>query len=680
MVPASSPLLSSHVPQGKLTITITITTMNKAAAAKNPNFDFGGGGDRGGGGGGGGRAALDSSLSLHRRLRQSASTGTIRLCGLNLTVLPTDDVLAVMMGEYKYDDADTTSTYTSSQAFSSSSSPKWWETNQITKVDISNNQITNLPPDVLQHETLEVLCAHTNKLVGVSCWGENMRDVDVTLNEIEVLPPLTSTIARLKASQNRLEELPLSQHNGDSALADLDASDNKTLKNVPDAFGEHFRFLVRLRLADCALERLPEEMFAHMQRLDDLDIAGNILQALPKSLGKASAMRRIDASRNRIVDVPTLPTKQLAEIVLANNRPLAHLPSCVAEARALRTVVASRCGFTAFPPPLLVPDGPPIATLDLADNDIATVAPEMARRADTLRALCLQGNPIRSVRQALLNGPMSKLMAHLVAQMADDDNGMGIGEPFHASAQRSGGMVDISAATVPTQAWAMDAAARGVFTGVQKIQAANAPQIDELPLAAIPSDDWESVVSIVVKSCGLRAWPDCTPPNLEELCLEQCQLVGNGIPRIAEEIGATLRILRLNHCGKHVVFDDDAEAALEQMPNLEELALQGLGIRRIPTRNVVASGAATRLRVLDVSNNRIAEISPEVAHSMCALEELNCSNNDIGDLPPELGLMAVDANGRLSTLMLDGNPLRKIRRGVLEAGTPRLLAYLREKL
>ena len=105
----------------------------KKAAKKNPNFDFGGGGggDRGGGGGGG-RAALDSSLSLHRRLRQSASTGTIRLCGLNLTVLPADDVLAVMMGEYKYDDADTTSTYTSSQAFSSSSSPKWWETNQIT--------------------------------------------------------------------------------------------------------------------------------------------------------------------------------------------------------------------------------------------------------------------------------------------------------------------------------------------------------------------------------------------------------------------------------------------------------------------------------------------------------------------------------------------------------------------
>lgn len=58
------------------------------------------------------------------------------------------------------------------------------------------------------------------------------------------------------------------------------------------------------------------------------------------------------------------------------------------------------------------------------------------------------------------------------------------------------------------------------------------------------------------------------------------------------------------------------------------------------------------------------------------LEELNVLNNDITGLPPALGNMAPT----LRFLGVQGNPLRTIRRVLLEKGTPALLEYLRSRI
>jgi len=55
-----------------------------------------------------------------------------------------------------------------------------------------------------------------------------------------------------------------------------------------------------------------------------------------------------------------------------------------------------------------------------------------------------------------------------------------------------------------------------------------------------------------------------------------------------------------------------------------------------------------------------------------SLEELNLANNELSSLPPALGLLAP----KLRVLLLDGNPLRSIRRPVLERGTQAVLEYL----
>jgi Leucine-rich repeat (LRR) protein len=67
---------------------------------------------------------------------------------------------------------------------------------------------------------------------------------------------------------------------------------------------------------------------------------------------------------------------------------------------------------------------------------------------------------------------------------------------------------------------------------------------------------------------------------------------------------------------------------------------------------------------------------PEGISSLRSLEELNLANNELSVLPAKLGLLAP----KLHVLTLDGNPLRSIRRPILERGTQAVLEYLRGRI
>lgn len=61
---------------------------------------------------------------------------------------------------------------------------------------------------------------------------------------------------------------------------------------------------------------------------------------------------------------------------------------------------------------------------------------------------------------------------------------------------------------------------------------------------------------------------------------------------------------------------------------------------------------------------------------MRSLTVLDVSNNELSRLPPELGKL----QDTLRTLLVEGNPLRSIRRNVLMGGTAALLEYLSTRI
>uniref|UniRef100_A0A8C9QET9 Leucine-rich repeat-containing protein 40 n=1 Tax=Spermophilus dauricus TaxID=99837 RepID=A0A8C9QET9_SPEDA len=77
--------------------------------------------------------------------------------------------------------------------------------------------------------------------------------------------------------------------------------------------------------------------------------------------------------------------------------------------------------------------------------------------------------------------------------------------------------------------------------------------------------------------------------------------------------------------------------------------------------------------VLDLRDNKLKSIPDEIT-LLQSLERLDLSNNDISSLPCSLG------NLHLKFLALEGNPLRTIRREIINKGTQEVLKYLRSKI
>ncbi|XP_062993574.1 leucine-rich repeat-containing protein 40 isoform X2 [Elgaria multicarinata webbii] len=80
------------------------------------------------------------------------------------------------------------------------------------------------------------------------------------------------------------------------------------------------------------------------------------------------------------------------------------------------------------------------------------------------------------------------------------------------------------------------------------------------------------------------------------------------------------------------------------------------------------------LCVLELRDNKLKSLPDEIT-ILQGLERLDLSNNDISSLPCKLGNLS-----QLNFLALEGNPLRTIRRDVLQKGTQEILKYLRSKI
>lgn len=78
------------------------------------------------------------------------------------------------------------------------------------------------------------------------------------------------------------------------------------------------------------------------------------------------------------------------------------------------------------------------------------------------------------------------------------------------------------------------------------------------------------------------------------------------------------------------------------------------------------------MEIFDVSNNQLQDISDAVFLKQ-SLNYLNLENNNLTKLPTVLGFM------KLLGLKVDGNPLKLIKRAVIEKGTVALMDFLRTK-
>ncbi|XP_059922598.1 leucine-rich repeat-containing protein 40 [Gadus macrocephalus] len=196
----------------------------------------------------------------------------------------------------------------------------------------------------------------------------------------------------------------------------------------------------------------------------------------------------------------------------------------------------------------------------------------------------------------------------------------------------------------------------------------------------------DNLTELVLSSNRLNSLPS----GLGHLaCLQKLDLSHNLLTSLPDSL-AKLASLKLLDCSNNQLTC--VPASLSEMTSLEQLYLRHNKLRLLPQL------PATNLKELYLGNNQIERLEAEQLASLAAisllelrdnkiqsvpeevtllatLTRLDLTNNDVATLPASLSLLP-----NLKVLMLEGNPLRGIRRDLLSKGTTELLKYLRGRI
>ncbi|XP_055922327.1 protein lap1 [Eupeodes corollae] len=195
----------------------------------------------------------------------------------------------------------------------------------VTVLDHSNCTLTDVPPDVLQHErTLEELYLSSNRITALSpqlFYCQGMRILFVNDNELDSLPSAIGSLRHLHSlnlARNSLSTIP-ENITSCKNLTRLDLSLNN-LQKLPDAITGLIA-LQELLLNETNLEFLPAN-FGRLINLRILELRSNNLITLPKTMSRLSNLNRIDIGANEFTELPEVICQltQLRELWIDVNR------------------------------------------------------------------------------------------------------------------------------------------------------------------------------------------------------------------------------------------------------------------------------------------------------------------------------------------------------------------------
>uniref|UniRef100_A0A663FF18 protein-serine/threonine phosphatase n=1 Tax=Aquila chrysaetos chrysaetos TaxID=223781 RepID=A0A663FF18_AQUCH len=218
--------------------------------------------------------------------------------------------------------------------------PEWvCDSRKLEVLDVGHNQIRELPARLFYNSSLRKLLAGHNMLGRLPDRLERMQVevLDVQHNQLLELPSnlllKADSLRFLNASANKLEMLPpatLSEETH-SILQELYLTNNNlTDKCVPLLTGHpHLKIL---HMAYNRLQSFPASKMAKLEELEEIDISGNKLKAIPTTIMNCRRMHTVIAHSNCIEVFPEvmqlseikcvdLSCNELSEVTLPENLP-----------------------------------------------------------------------------------------------------------------------------------------------------------------------------------------------------------------------------------------------------------------------------------------------------------------------------------------------------------------------
>ncbi|KAM9761349.1 PH domain leucine-rich repeat-containing protein phosphatase 1-like [Menidia menidia] len=198
--------------------------------------------------------------------------------------------------------------------------PDWvCESSKLEVLDITHNCVTELPVGLLSSGSLRKLLAGWND---VSRLAERMERsqlevLDLQHNHLTELPHnlfiTAQSLRYLNVSANKLEDLPAASMSEDafSSLEELYVTNNSLTDKVVPLLTGHSHLRV-LHLAYNQLQTFTASKLAQLEQLEELDLSGNRLRAVPTTILSCQRLHSLCAHSNCINTFPEV--LQLPEI------------------------------------------------------------------------------------------------------------------------------------------------------------------------------------------------------------------------------------------------------------------------------------------------------------------------------------------------------------------------------
>ncbi|XP_038147566.1 PH domain leucine-rich repeat-containing protein phosphatase 1-like [Cyprinodon tularosa] len=198
--------------------------------------------------------------------------------------------------------------------------PDWLcESRRLEVLDINHNCVTELPVWLLSIESLKKLLAGWNDVgrLPERLESSQLEVLDLQHNHLTELPHnlfiKAQSLRYLNASANKLEDLPAASQSEDacSSLEELYVTNNSlTDKCIPQLTGHGC--LRVLHLAFNQLQTFTASKLAPLEQLEELDLSGNRLKAVPTTILSCRRLQTLSAHSNCINTFPEV--LQLQEI------------------------------------------------------------------------------------------------------------------------------------------------------------------------------------------------------------------------------------------------------------------------------------------------------------------------------------------------------------------------------
>jgi Leucine-rich repeat (LRR) protein/GTPase SAR1 family protein len=486
----------------------------------------------------------------------------------------------------------------------------------LTHLKLSGCDLAELPDSLATLTALTVLHAHNNKLTALPDW----------LGDVTGLETLWLNYNQLTVAPEPLRRL--------TGLTSLWLGDNP-LTGLPDWLGE-LSLLNTLEMNSCQLSTLPDELSA-LRNLRHLHTDRNQLTQLPGWLADLRGLVTLSVNSNQLTELPERLTELgcLASLSVSGNQ-LNGLPEWLAGLTGLTSLSAGGCGLDRLPDGL---SG--LTTLELADNRLTTLPDSMAALTN-LRHLTLRDNPLTTL------GPIATLQRLETLDLG----GCHLGEvPDHLAALRRLTTLDLTGNDLTElPRW---------ITSLSRLSSLN---LSDNELRALP-DDLGRLAGLVTLNLSNNRL-DRVPDGIGDLSgLKQLYLYKNELTALPDDIG------RLTHLTALSVGDNAIATLPEEIGALTRLATLHLGdnsLRALPD----SIGSLRRLTRLYLGNNRLTAL-PDSMRQLSGLTTLLVYDNELTTLPHWL----VDLP-ELSDLSAIGNPLVSPPPEIAVGGSTSVLAFL----